>query len=611
MTDKTTIINALTHPGSFRFASNKSLAADLLKKIPDLHSTSFNGHECWLIGDQTRIKVYPTGHIVFYNGEGRRFFFTDPEGHPLHECEWTTGSQGEPRLAFLRMQLDSRQWLGIKPQAKTFSSRLNLREIPDGESISLDGLRRKAAETWNVPFSEVQYFYKDENFNNLGHGVFDIHLAKDGLYALPDGAFENPLFLSWMFTLNWTQLDSIPVVELFQSALPGSGGAVFEFIWGLLDDQSTPIEPLRYRGLPTYPSQEAFNIFSAFFVPTGPKGEDIMDVFMDAYRSHEITWLPRKDPPWRYFSEKNQVCLTVQDHFLYKVAAYNDPAAIPYINRARGAHASCQRELQVKGSTLHLLDADTHREITLEPSWQISQDPVVHQQQHPFGWKKFFKDKPPQTDLVKSIFTLPIYPEGDSEIDEASVQPMALDQMFFYMELCPDMPDKLQKVRRVLIHTLDAVISGCIDCTAEREYTVLYDSAEFAQKNAQLLWDYAARCDQLGNLQKVAFLRESEHVESSYREKYDMIFKWIPFVYYQEKEICEQILCALVSALNPRGLLFLAGPAPIAGLIESCGLKNLYSDAVMDMPFFQQHRKMCPENRVNPSLTVFLAEKKP
>jgi hypothetical protein len=608
MTDKATIIKALSC--NLCFTSSKNSAARLLKKIPDLPGKRDNG--CWLFGDQPSVKVYPTGHIVFYNDEGRRFLFTDPEGHPLHECEWIKDAKGGYKLAFLRMQLDSRQWLGIKPQAKTFSSRLDLRGAPEGKSASLDDLRRKAAEAWKVPFSEVKYFYRDENFSQLGDGVFDIHLTKDGLYALPDGRFDNPLFISWMFSLNWANLDLIPVVELFQSALPGSGGAVFEFIWGLFDDQSqeTRLAPLRYRGLPTYPAKEAFNIFSAFFVPTGPQGEDIMDVFMDTGRSHEITWLPRKDPPWRYFSEKHQLCLTVQDHFLYKAVIHNDPAAIPFINRARGARASCQREIQVNEKAILLLDADVRREIPLEPAWQITPDPVVPQGQYPFSWKRFFKDTPPQTDPVKAIFTLPFYPEGADEIEESTVQPMALDQMFYYMELCPDMPDKLQKSRRVLIHTLDAVISGCIDCTAEREYTVLYDSAEFAQKNAQLLWDYAASRDQLPALAKVNFLKESDHVESAYRESYDLIFKWIPFLYYQEKAICEQILRSLVSALNPGGLLFLAGPAPIVGLLEHYGLKNLYCDAVMDMPFFHQHRKMCPENRVNPSLTVFLAEKR-
>lgn len=608
MSEKNTLINALTRLGNIQFASNKDEVTALIGQFPNLGKSSINGNACWTINGKVRVKVYLTGHLVFYTSEGKRFLFTDPEGHALHECEWD--KDGESKLSFARMQLDSRQWLGIKPGAKTFSTQLN---IPPGESVALDDLRRKAATAWNVPFSEVKYFYKDENFTNLGGGKFEIRLTKDSLYALPDASFDKPLFISFMFSLNWANLDLIPVVELFQSALPGSGGAVFEFIWGLFDDQSQikQLPPLRYRGLPTYPSKEAFNIFSAFFIPSGPKGEDLLDVFMDTNRSHEITWLPRKDPPWRYFCEKHRICLTVQDHFLYKVVEMNDPVAIPYINCSRGAHASCQRHIQLRNNAILLLDGENKREIPLEGSWQINPQPDASAlSKYPFGWRKFFGDALPESDPVKAIFTVPLYPEGASMIEESSLQPMALDQIFYYMETCPDMPGKLEKVKRVLIHTFDTVISGCVDCTHEREYKVLFSDAEFARKNAQLLWDYAASRGQLDALKKVFFLKESAHVESTYQEKYDLIFKWIPFMYYHEREICEQILQSLVAALNPGGMLFLAGPAPIIGLLDHYGLSTLYHDPVIDMPFFQQHLKMCPENMAPSDLTIFLTEKR-
>ena len=128
-----------------------------------------------------------------------------------------------------------------------------------------------------------------------------------------------------MFQVNWAKLDLIPVVELFQSTLPGTGGAVFEFIWGIYNDQSREekLAPLRYRGLPTYPSKEAFNIFSAFFEPKGPEGKNIKTVFMDPQTSHEITWTPQKNPPVRYFSEEQKVAITAQDGYLYKVTVFD------------------------------------------------------------------------------------------------------------------------------------------------------------------------------------------------------------------------------------------------------------------------------------------------
>ena len=44
-------------------------------------------------------------------------------------------------------------------------------------------------------------------------------------------------------------------------------------------------------------------------------------------------------------------------------------------------------------------------------------------------------------------------------------------------------------------------------------------------------------------------------------------------------------------------------------LVKRYSLKNIYSDPVQNMPFFQQHRKMYPETQVNPEVTVFFAQK--
>ena len=32
----------------------------------------------------------PTGHLVVYGRHRRRVLATDPDGYPLHECEWGT-----------------------------------------------------------------------------------------------------------------------------------------------------------------------------------------------------------------------------------------------------------------------------------------------------------------------------------------------------------------------------------------------------------------------------------------------------------------------------------------------------------------------------------------
>jgi len=172
------------------------------------------------------------------------------------------------------------------------------------------------------------------------------------------------------------------------------------------------------------------------------------------------------------------------------------------------------------------------------------------------------------------------------------------------------MASKLEKIDRVLIHTFDTVLAGCIDSSKDRQYTVLYSDPEFAQKNAQLLWNFAVSKNQLSNLEKVSFLKEAEHIADSYKQKYGLIFKWIPFMYHQDREACESMLNALSDALEPEGFLFLVGPRQLQGLFDHYKLDALYNDPVYNMPFFRQHLKMCPENQVNPDLVVFLAQKK-
>lgn len=600
------------------FASTLLSVEALQKNFGQLENQQENNIDLWFLNGEIktsniRVKRYSSGHWVFYNEEGLRFLFLDPSGHVLHECEWDEESESKlPQLSRARMRLDSDQWVGIKPQCKEFTTDIDIKGQPGWESITKDDLRRQAAQAWQVPVDALKYFYRDENFDALGEGKYHIHVKKDGLFALRDGRFEQTMFISFMFCVNWGKVDIIPVVELFQSTLPGTGGAVFELIWGLYNDQNREQElaPLRYRGLPTYPSKESFNIFSAFFEPSGPKTEDIFEVFMDTYRSHEIEWSPRKEPPWRYFSEKHQITVTVQDKFIYKTVVKNDPITIPFVNFVRGGNPPCQRQVIVENEKIILKDRNSLREIPMDSKWNaeaIGENKVFPEPA--FSWDNFFEGGIPEADPVKSQYTVALYPEGNAEIDEASVQPIALDQIFYYMEENPDMPDKLDAAEKVLIHTLDMVIAGCVDCGKPRNYTVLYSDPELAIKNAQLLWNHASSRGELENLKNVKFFPEIDKVEEAYSTSYDIIFKWIPLGFYHDRENCEAMLAAIANALQPGGMLFLIGPLPLSGLLEHYGLKQINGDPIVEMPFFQQHLKICPENQLNPQVTVFLLEK--
>ena len=75
------------------------------------------------------------------------------------------------------------------------------------------------------------------------------------------------------------------------------------------------------------------------------------------------------------------------------------------------------------------------------------------------------------------------------------------------------------------------------------------------------------------------------------------------------RENCEMMFQAVSDVLKPGGLLFLVGPYPIKGLFNHYGMTLKKGDPIIDMPFFRQHLKMCPENQINDIASVFMLEK--
>ena len=148
------ILAALSRPGSLSFDGNEASAASIRDNFAQLKTTKLNGAIFLHDGDapsiaNTRAKVYPTGHMAFYNAEGRRFLGTDPGGHPLHEAKWSPDpSTGETCLEQARMQLDSLQWIGVQPRSRTFQSQIDIKGQPGWEDMTLEFLREKAAEVW-------------------------------------------------------------------------------------------------------------------------------------------------------------------------------------------------------------------------------------------------------------------------------------------------------------------------------------------------------------------------------------------------------------------------------------------------------------------------------
>src|ERR1051326_723217 len=161
----------LSRPGNLAFSTNRQLLSD---------------------GEQGfRVTRLPSGHLIAYGPHGRRVLATDPEGHPLHECEWTAVSNGPIRMTYARVKLDWGQWVGIKPLALVTRTVLDLSRRPGWERLTADDLRDMAARSLKLPLEEVKFFYTDEHLVIHPRGRATIEHVKDALYVLDRGCFES------------------------------------------------------------------------------------------------------------------------------------------------------------------------------------------------------------------------------------------------------------------------------------------------------------------------------------------------------------------------------------------------------------------------------------
>lgn len=564
----------------------------------------------------TRLVIRPTGHQILYAEHGARVLCTDPDGTILHECEWVQESDGRLRLARARVRLDSLLWIGLIPEATRHSTVLDLSRQTDRPPASPDDLRRVAAQAWRVPLDDVRYFFPDSSFEWEADRRVTIPLKKDGLFFLEDGTFAHPRFVSYMGAIPWARIDLLNVVELFQSTLPGTGSAVLELIWGLCDDQRRGAGsiPLRYRGLPTYPSEQAYGLFSSFFRPEAPHSEDPHELFMDRQRASQIAWWPRDDPPWRYFDRGRRLVATVQGGVVQKVTVVDDPVGVPYVAPGtRGGFASCGRTAVVVENRLQLRDGGNIRQLPLNSVWGVTHETLSHRMAtYPFDWRAFFGGSPLKLAPV-SVQTLALfYPDDETEVAELSAQPFVLEQLYVSLNKVNHLPTRLARIRRVLIDGFDAVAAGCIDLDYARQTTVLYRSSEWAQRQAQVLWDQAAQTGKLDSVRETRFLPSNGAREEVYEGQYDVVHSWIPFAAYEDRNWCTRALSTVTAALPRGGLAFVVGPLRLEAtlpaysfrLLDSTDVKNL-----LTLPLLQEHLRLHPRTCLNPALAVFLAEK--
>lgn len=579
---------ALHTPGHLGFPSTLKLAANVNRRI-------------------VRVETSPTGHMVFYRPDWRRFLATDPDGHPLHECEWGTNAKGEASLLRARVRLDSAQWVGLKSNGLINQIKLNLATRTAWQRITPDDLRAMAARALRVPIEEVRWFFNDEDLSIDAAGMATIRHRKDALYLLEGDGFEHPQFMACMGAMHWDHIDFLPVVELFKSLLPGTGSAVFELIRGLYDDQNKNApapQVLRYRGLPTYPSEAAFRLFSSFFDPVAPHGEDALSCYLDPLRAHELVWRPGANPPVRYCDERHGLCLTVRAGVVQKATLSGDPAGVSYGGPTGRPGIQLDRSLRVAGNQLVLRDREKETvfdlDIAVTPS-SANSVPIS-----PVDWRSVWGADFPQVHPKEAYGATLLYPEDDREIGELSAQPFVADYLQDWGEQDDELKQLLREAKRILIDNGDAVIATCVALDRSRDHLVSVRRVAFAQRQAQQLWALAADSQQWEGLRHVRFVQAALCEESvATKEPYDLVYQWMPYEWFDETALLEKRIACLHRSLRSGGTAFVVGPSGLDDLLIRYDMEVYRRELVETLPTFSMHRTILPKARVKSGLTLF------
>ncbi|MCA9470928.1 MAG: hypothetical protein MRJ96_14860 [Nitrospirales bacterium] len=557
------------------------------------------------------VKAQHSGHFVFYGSSGRRILMTDPKGHALHECAWEQGPTDEERLHSSRLQLDWGRWVGIKPGHITYETKINLAARPGWENVTKDDLRTMAARAMNVSIETIRFFYRDEDIRIDARGEATIRQRKDAFYILPTGGFEQTIFMSCMTAMHWERIDYLPVVELFLSLLPGTGSATFELIRNLYDDQNlhNPV-PLRYRGIPPYPSDGAFHLFSQFFTPSSHEGVDPRTVFLDPAHSERVTWLPSEQYPLRYFAPADHLGLTVLKGRVVKATLSNDSAGLSYFGAKPKGFPPCGRSVGATNTSL-LLQDETHQiEIQPDESWGITDQ--VSSQNVPASipsWRSVFPRDLPHVSPVDAYSAVLLYPEDERIIGEAESQPFIFDYIDDYMEENLGLAQAVKAAHHILIGGCDAALGTCLRLSMGKDYTVLYRWGNLAQKQAQVLWNQCNSIQRWELLDTVRFVSYEENFQVSLQKSYDLIyFSWL-FEHFAHPQSLRDMLNALAKTLTPGGLIVTSGVPLLQELAMQLGLTVLQAESVRELPTFRLHQAILQKAQLFPDLMVYVLAK--
>ena len=572
--------------------------------FPSTHAFAKNFHH-----GGGRVALGTMGHLVFYQPDGHRVLATDPDGHPLHECEWHFDADGRVLLARARIRLDWGQWIGLKPGGLVNETRLNLTTRPGWQRITSDDLRAMAAQAMRAPIEDVRWFFSDDDLTIDASGVATIRHRKDALYVLDHGDFTQARFMACMGAMHWDHIDFLPVVELFKSLLPGTGSAVFELIRGLYDDQhrTQPVpRTLRYRGIPPYPSEAAFQLFSQFFTPSVSGGGEPLILFMDQSRAHRVTWLPVSDPPLRYFDEQQGLCLTAQGRQIRKATMVEDTTGLPHIQASLERPAPFDRSLSVKDGQLILSDREHETIFTLGQGIAEASSFSASAIEGSVDWRTLFVQGVPPIRPIDAFGAVLLYPDNDDEIGEVAAQPFVADYLQDAGETDREIGAILSGAERILIDNGDAVLSTCVLFDRPRDYVVRSVHAAYAQRQAQQLWVQSAAIRRWEWLKRIRIVQASIWEETNPVSRLvDLAYQWVSYDSFSSPEALKGEVARVGHCVQSGGHAFLIGPAEIWDLAKREGWQLMWEGPVASLSTFRLHRTVLLKAKLKAGLTLF------
>jgi hypothetical protein len=370
--------------------------------------------------------------------------------------------------------------------------------------------------------------------------------------------------------------------------------------------------PLRYRGIPTYPSEAAFRLFSGFFTPQPLSGKDPFTAFMTPSQSHLVLWLPAEHVPVRYLEESRGVCITEKNGIVQKVTLADDPAGLSYIRSVGCPVRPLDRSFRVEESRLVLQDREMEMTVPLDSALSVRPSPPDECPISPVDWRTVFVEGMPRVSPAEAFEAVPLFPEDETEISELAAQSFVAD----YLDDLGEQDREIGKVRslaeRVLIANGDAVIATCVLFDRPRDYTVHVHHVAYAQRQAQQLWTQCAAVRRWDWLHRIRMIvADAGEASMASRDCYDLIYQWVPYDSFDSSTAMRAIVTRLSCMLQRGGHGFVVGPAQLGELFrqEQSRLVVGWNQTVASLPTFLMHRTILAKARVKPGLTLFHVER--